>query len=127
MKQLILFSKIFIIRFLFFLGLISCNSKKADDMKFYENTEQFNEIQNSLNISFLQAKNIFIEYHNTHQFKNLEPIFYYYCNHFYYFGYKTDASRDKRDKSLFFMELKIDANTGKIEVLDETINWQSIK
>ena len=96
-------------------------------MKFYENTEQFNEIQNSLNISFLQAKNISIEYHNTHQFKNLEPIFYYYCNHFYYFGYKTDASRDKKDKSLFFMELKIDANTGKIEILDETINWQSIK
>lgn len=98
---------------------------KQKNMRFFENTPEFEEIQKSSEISFLQANTIFLKYHNENKFKKLKPFFYYYQDEFYYFGYETNASKSKENKVWYFMEIKISGKNGKVIIVDEPVeNWK---
>ncbi|SFT76903.1 hypothetical protein SAMN05421857_3209 [Chryseobacterium formosense] len=85
------------------LIIISCSkSNLSNNMKIYQKTKEFNELQDSVRISFSDAEKKFLTYHEKNKFNSLEPVFYYYFEDYYYFGYKTDAAKDKQNKSFFF-------------------------
>lgn len=101
------------------LIIISCSKS---NMKIYQKTKEFNELQDSVRISFTDAEKKFLIYHEKNKFNSLEPVFYYYFEDYYYFGYKTDAAKDKQNKSFFFLELKINSNIGDIKEVDEAVD-----
>ncbi|MCL8538170.1 hypothetical protein M9991_14970 [Chryseobacterium gallinarum] len=97
-------------------------------MKIFENTQEFEKIQKSSEISFSEANIIFQKYHNEKEFKDLKPIFYYFENGYYYFGYETDPTNDKQNKIWYFLELKINAKTGEYTSIDEQVDdWKTTK
>lgn len=106
--------------------IISCQqTNKGNNMKIYENTNEFKELQKSSKISFLEAKAIFQKYHNENSYKKLETVFYYYEDGFYYFGYHTDPLKDKQNKIWYFIEAKINVKTGGVFELEEAIDYPS--
>jgi hypothetical protein len=114
---------LFLVTFL----IVSCKEKKQKDMRIFENTKEFMEVQNSSEVTFEQAKMLFIKYHNENEFKELDILFYYFENGYYYFGYKTDPTHDKQNRSWYFLEAKVNAKTGEIVKEDKQIEWTEIE
>lgn len=106
--------------------VLSCNKKQGEkNMKIFQNTKEFILIKNSTKVTFSQAEKIFLDYHIKNEFRELETVFYYFEKGYYYFGYKTDPTNDKQNRSWYFIEIKVNAQTGNIIKLNEHVkNWQ---
>lgn len=115
--------KILIIFYL--ASYISCNQQNnKNNMQPNESSTDSNKSENSLPISFNEAEDIFIRYHNKNGFSQLKIVYYYYEKNFYYFGYHTDPLRDKRNAIKYFLEAKINAKTGELIKMDQPIDWK---
>ncbi|MFV0305824.1 MAG: hypothetical protein ACK5IC_10135 [Moheibacter sp.] len=113
---------------IFIIIVTSCQQQNNNKrMKLFENNPEFINVQNSLPISFLEAEDIYKKYHDENMFNELETLFYYYENGFYYFGYYTDPLKDKLNISKYFIEAKVNGQTGILTKVDEPIDWEAIK
>lgn len=108
--------------------IVSCQGVyKNKDMKMFNNTNEFSEMQDSVKVSLSEAKELFERYHSENKFKKLETVFYYFQDGYYFFGYHTDPLRDKENKVWYFIEAKISSETGDLVPLDEPIDWKEDK
>ena len=83
-------------------------------MEILKDSLEFVELQKNVKIKFSQAEKKFDEFHNKNKYSELEKVFYFYKEGFYYFGFKTNPYNDKQNRSLFFYELKINSSTGEM-------------
>jgi hypothetical protein len=93
-------------------------------MKILKNTQEFAELQKKVKVKFTEAEAKFNDYHSKKEYSELNTVFYYYKDYYYYFGYKTNPHNDKQNKSLFFYEVKINSDTGRIEAIDGQVHQQ---